>query len=182
MWDTVAVRYVLGEDPDQIALAPEVDRLVVGSGSYRTRAKVFDLKSGKEPVKLAEDVAAEGVAVTPHGTRIATTNTVFLADKPTRQLWLWDGATGKRLRKLDLGEGHGSPPAFSPDGKRIAASVGGEVVVVDAETGKETARAKGHRGTAWAVTFSPGGAYLASCGDDGKALLWQLAAMPAARP
>lgn len=174
--DGTAETYVrLNETPYRIALAADAGRLVVGSGSYAKRATVLDLKTGKEPVKLEDDVPAYGVAVTPDGSRIAATTRSEFGYHAAQELRVWDGETGKRKWKLDFGDVRGGPPVFSPNGKRIAVGAGGEVVIVDAESGKELWRAKGHRGPVWGLAFSPNGRRLASCGDDGQTLLWDVA-------
>lgn len=173
--DGTAETYIrLNETPYRIALAADAGRLVVGSGSYGKRAVVLDLKTGKEAVTLEDDVPAHGVAVTPDGSRIAATTRTDFGGRGSQELRVWDGESGKRKWKLDFGDVHGSAPVFSPDNKRIAVGVAGGVVVVDAETGKELWRAKGHGGATWGVAFSPNGRLLASCAADGQVLLWDV--------
>ncbi len=170
----------LSEAPYHIALAPDVNRLVVSSGSYGRRAQVFDLKTGQQPITLEDDTAASGVAVTPDGKLIAVVGKgVYGHDK--LQLCVWDGETGKRKFQIDYGESHGSPPAFTPNGKRVALGVGGEVVLIDIATAKEVVRVKAHAGTVWRVAFSPDGKRMASCADDGQTLLWDVDKLPAKR-
>jgi WD40 repeat protein len=69
-----------------------------------------------------------------------------------------------------------SAVAVSPAGTRLACRVwDGEwarVSIFDAASGKETATCAGHHKDVYAVTFSPDGTRLASCGEDKAARLW----------
>ncbi len=72
--------------------------------------------------------------------------------------------------------GHAGPfyfPAFSPDGGRVAATVGeGLAKVWDTGTGLELLSLKGHAAEAYGISFSPDGKRLATAGYDGKVIVW----------
>jgi WD40 repeat protein len=62
--------------------------------------------------------------------------------------------------------------AFSPDGRRLAASGGnlfepGELKVWDVNRGQVVLDLRGHTVEVWSVAWSPDGSRLASCGGDG---------------
>jgi WD40 repeat protein len=62
--------------------------------------------------------------------------------------------------------------SFSPDGRRVAASVGTEVIIWDVGGGQELQRFSSHSDTVLDVAFSPDGASLAGAGRDGKVFIW----------
>ncbi len=79
---------------------------------------------------------------------------------------LWDPATGKFLRRLDLGSG---PLAFSPDGKLLAAGNR----IWDFTAGKElSANDKAHRGTVEEVVTGPNN-LVVTVGSDNTIRIWQ---------
>jgi RNA polymerase sigma factor (sigma-70 family) len=102
---------------------------------------------------------------------------------------LWDSATRKQLRKIDLVEeayvhrkGNGFDSggihalAFAPDGKTIAsANHDGTVRLFDAGTGKQVHVFRGHAGSVFDVAFSPDGKILASASADQTVRLWDAA-------
>ena len=67
--------------------------------------------------------------------------------------------------------------AFSPDGRRLAAAAGNNIVKVwDVTTGDEALVLHGHKDTVASVAFSPDGWRLASGGGDGTVKLWDATA------
>jgi WD40 repeat protein len=70
---------------------------------------------------------------------------------------------------------HAPALAVSPDGNLLAAgTLGGEVVLIDAERGRTVRTLEGHVGGTLAAGFSPDGALLATSGVDGNVHLHQL--------
>ncbi|KYG09256.1 hypothetical protein BE21_18935 [Sorangium cellulosum] len=66
--------------------------------------------------------------------------------------------------------------SVTPDGSLCAIATGaGAVLGVDMETGAVRWRSEAHRSGALALQFSPSGALLATCGQDGNARLFDLA-------
>jgi hypothetical protein len=95
-----------------------------------------------------------------------------------RVIQLWDGATGKSLRKITA---DGAVClAFSPDGKLLASAPGGgaprhDPQIWDAATGQEVRRCAGHSSVCYFVAFSPDGKLLASASVDQTVKLWDVA-------
>jgi WD40 repeat protein/serine/threonine protein kinase len=65
---------------------------------------------------------------------------------------------------------------FSPDGRTLAVGRmwNGEISLVEASTHRTLLVLRGHQGTIRVASFAPDGSLLASCGDDGRLLVWEL--------
>ena len=88
-------------------------------------------------------------------------------------LQLWDTATGRQLFKVEA-EDSLYTLTFSPDEKQIVACGDGtDILVIDAETGKELRKLFGHAAYAvYTVAFSHDGKRLVSAGQDGVLKIW----------
>ena len=81
---------------------------------------------------------------------------------------------------LDIRE-YVTDASISHDGGLAAiATGGGEIVVIDVETGAERWRVRAHEGSALAVAFSPREPILATAGQDGRARLFDASGAPRA--
>ena len=92
---------------------------------------------------------------------------------------IWDAATGTTLATY-----HADDPAWyvawSPDGKRVAATTAGlttfpthpRVIVLDAATGNALVTYTHHSLNIWAVSWSPNGRWLASAAGDRTVQIW----------
>ena len=110
-----------------------------------------------------------GLAVSPDGTRFATTGK---GGKAT----VWVTSTGDPVLTL---EGHRGPVngiAFSPDGSLLATTGNdGTARLWSAASGRQIDVLKGHRGAVLGPTFSPDGRVLATTGDDATVRVWDVA-------
>ena len=96
---------------------------------------------------------------------------------------LWDITTGKRLRSFGEHWHSVVSIAFTPDGKRIVSTDGGDldsqdipgvIRVWDAATGEKLAELKGHTKCIFSIAMSPDGRTLVSAGSD-DVRFWDLA-------
>ena len=104
---------------------------------------------------------------TPKGDRILTVT----ADEIAR-LWSIDGGQPKEIRTVSEHNYH-APPAFSPDGRRIAAtSPEYGIAVQDAETGAVQVKFADGLSLATDFVYSPDGKHIATTHKDGSARVW----------
>src|SRR5262249_29633208 len=148
--------------------------------------RVYDVaKKGLAYPLIGHGLAAHAVAFAPDGKTLATAggdNTVRLWELPAAdasrvvQVTPWAGLTGHTNTVNSV--------AFQPDGRKLAsASADGAVRIWDVPehlpgTSPKARTAAGvlkdHRGTVWAVAWSPAGLF--SAGSDGRVLFWRLEA------
>jgi RNA polymerase sigma factor (sigma-70 family) len=122
------------------------------------------------------------LSFSPDGKLLAAATHNWQADS----ISLWDRATGKCLRLIDIGNKSPFTLAFTPDGKILAAQDHqGEIHLWEVESGKELRRFKGHVGFlgSWmgrivlsvGFIFTPDGKALVARGPDKAIHLWELA-------
>ena len=113
-----------------------------------------------------------GIAFSPDGSTLATAN--------PNKILLWDTSTWTlKKHTFDIDSCYlyysdiSIPLVYSPDGKTLAHGCSG-TVLWDPLTGALKNRLGGHAGTVTSVTYHPDGNILATAGQDGTVLLWDL--------
>jgi WD40 repeat protein len=94
---------------------------------------------------------------------------VLAAGSDDGELQVWEVGTGKLLHSLKIGWSDVSNPAFSPDGKLVAAGTyaDGTVSLVDVQSGKILSQVQVSMFGCGSVAFSPDGKYLVTPSNDG---------------
>jgi WD40 repeat protein len=99
--------------------------------------------------------------------------TVAASTRGNSPIRLWDLRTGKDLLRTEV---KGTPLAFAPNGRLLAARSAQGIVLVDTRTG-EVARTLPESTAAGCAAFSPDGYTLATAGDSGAITLWEVATL-----
>jgi RNA polymerase sigma factor (sigma-70 family) len=119
------------------------------------------------------------IALSPDDTTLA----VVSENQGVHAVTLYDLATGKEQRRLQIQEGEISCLAFAPDGKTIAAGdKQGHLHLWESKTGKELLTLAAHPDALRTMLFLPGGKELATLSDDGVIRLWDPGTGKEARP
>jgi WD40 repeat protein len=147
----------------QLLFSGDGKRIV--TGSLNKAVKVWDAATGKLLDSLVgHDAEVVSVAMSPDGKHIVSSSgpRLGLADHNRRELHLWDAATGKLLRSLEI-EKTVNSVVISPDGKRIAGnSADGTIILWDLATGKKLHTLAGPDGRVFGVRYSPDGKWIMS--------------------
>ena len=162
------------------AFSPDSKLLAWAHGKHVT---LLDVGIGKEVRRLTTSRSAgpEDVIFSSDG------KTLYSYDRTDGTVRAWTVASGKEQW---LAPGPRSPfagqfssrhtfrrwLALSANGRLLACAGGGPTVrVLDTATGKDTLSFSGHRGAIFALGYSRDGKTLTTQGEDGRALLWDVA-------
>jgi WD40 repeat protein/serine/threonine protein kinase len=176
VWDAETGRHVAtcrinSRGLQEVAFGPGT--LLAAAGDDGT-IRFWDAETARPgPVLHAHEGGAFGVAFDPKGTTLATIGW----DSTVR---LWEVPAGRPIRTMGTGDQRRSDRtpgalAFSPDGRRLAASsTGGTVRVLDIATGSELL-ALHHTRDVGGVAYSPDGRRIATWNADYTIRLWDAA-------
>ncbi|MFO0833625.1 MAG: protein kinase [Phycisphaerales bacterium] len=153
---------------DGIGFSPDGSRIAVSAADLSF--KVLDFPSGKVRLKIPSD-GFEPLAArySPDGKLIATTTR-------RNMVCLFDAETGKLVRECESPNSCPWTIRFSADGTKVLSGNWDRAIWVwDVATGKTLRRLEGHRGLITGLEFRPREPdILASCGADGRLMLWDL--------
>jgi WD40 repeat protein len=145
-------------------------------------ARVWEVASGRQLAVLRppQDVGNEGklyaVALSPDGAVVAVGGSTGWAWDEADAIYLFDRASGRLLRRLPGLPNVVNHLAFSPNGRWLAASLGGAngVRIFEATRGEETGRDAAYSDDSYSVHFSPDGRRLLTTSWDGQVRLYAL--------
>jgi WD40 repeat protein len=147
-------------------------------------ARLWELPSGKllrvlrPPVGEGNEGKLFCGALSPDGVRAAVGGWTGYEWDKTMSIYLFDTVSGRLLRRIGGLPEVVNDLAFSPDGSRLAAALGGGngIRLFEPATGKLIGEDKEYGAASNGVSFSPDGRRLASGALDGSVRLYSLAA------
>jgi WD40 repeat protein len=174
IWDTATAGHLfsipVGSADTKVLFldaSPDGTKLVAGSNDGIIRVWNLPDSQGLPSMELVAPDHVTGIAFGPDGNRLASVT--------SDRLQLWDITVGGRGEVAAL-DGEGSMTAFSPDGTRLAARRGGDIVILSTSTWEQVALLD-HRGTFSAETgpiglaWSPNGTRIITSVPDGEPLV-----------
>jgi WD40 repeat protein len=152
-----------------VSLAADFGDLELGGAIDSGEMKVWDLTTREAIVSPPKLPYALSSAISPDGKLVA------LSPFQSAVVRLWDTTTGRELPCLKDAGVWAYALAFSPDGKRLAASGLNDVKIWDVATGKILVTCQGASDEFFGLAFSPDGKSLATATGQGLVELWDAA-------
>jgi WD40 repeat protein len=176
-WDVVTgkdrdLRLVHSKPVLSAAFSPDGKQCLLGSAIWGDdksgEARLWDIGTGRllAQVPHGNNLGIPAVAFSPDGR-------TYLTGGKDKQAWLWDAATGERLRSfthIDVVRA----VAYSPrDGRTVVTGSDDETAQLwDAETGEKRGLPLIHHAAVTSVAFSPDGKHVLTGCQDNLARLW----------
>ncbi len=178
LWDMTVPQQVgepwLGHSDAVLSVAFSPDGRLLASGGRDTAIILWEVATGRtvgEPLTGHPD-AVHDLAFSPDGRLLASAG----RGSGTTDVFVWDVAGGRLLRRLAGHQNWVNGVSFSPDGRYLASGgADGAVMLWDVQRWRPLGRPLIAYGSeVWSVTFSPDGLALASGGRDGTVALWDM--------
>lgn len=153
-----------GHDGEITALRLSLDGARLATASLDGTARIWDLATGQELLRLAHPDQVTAAAFTPDGRQLVT-------GSRDGQVITWDAASGEQLRAMQLPAGV-TALAVSPDNQTLTAGrEDGLASVLNLSKGELVTTLK-HDNLIYDLAYSPNSALILSGGEDGYARLW----------
>lgn len=137
------------------------------SGSDDRTARLWELPSGKQVLKLEDSDEVTAVAADNCGRYVLT-------GTQNGQITIWSLPDGKKINTIVAHRGLITSAEFTPDCKHVlTASADSTVRLWNVGSGEMVHSYLGHTAKVNQVSFGPGGNYFVSVSDDGNALMWE---------
>jgi WD40 repeat protein len=173
LWEAPSGREIARLGRGGEALTFSADGLTLATGNFDIRPsgevigndslQLWDVRSGKERLRVKVPAKIRAAAFSPDGRQVA----VFTEDRVARVFESASGRLGASMRH----DTFSYLLAFSPDGKHLVTASERTAYVWEAATGRKVAEVQHDARIRW-VGFSPDGRFLATASDDGTARLW----------
>lgn len=158
-----------------MAIHPDSATLVTTAESGGD-VRFWEIATGKLLHRIRDDKQRfPAVAYSPDGKWFVTTAvSADFRKKDPPELICWDARTKQRLRTAPLGKEGPTRLLFTPDSKFLLGDVQGNVIVIEAETGKELLRYRLAQGALAALALSPDGRLVAASAENRTEVkLWE---------
>ncbi len=157
--------------PHALAFSPDGKFLACG-GVYHVRSvRVWSVSTGLEvDQSFFYHQPVRAVGYSPDG------KTIVSAGERDGVI-LWDAHSGKKIRHLTA-EQATTAVHFSHDGNAVVFGVGGQVVLVAADTGQAVRRIDAHKAPIRALSISADGKRVATAAGDGTLRVWDARSKP----
>jgi WD40 repeat protein len=145
--------------------------MVFGVGPQEETIQIHDAKTGKQVFAVAGARGTPRIAFSPDGKLVAA---VIPPDRPelfSHELRVWETATGRV--KISF-PGLGGQPAFSPDGRTLAATHEDGIVLMELATGLARHAFRHHGKVEAALAWRPDGQVLAAASPEAPIYLWDV--------
>jgi WD40 repeat protein len=160
---------------------PSPDGRLVAAATGKNAVALWDAKTQKPLRRFGKpfDSNWQPLAFSPDGRAIASAGgDLGPKTDASRDIALWETATGQERLRLSTGEDDVTLLAFAPDGRLLASAGRGEDIRLwDTWTGKQVGTFTGHRGWMSTLAFSPDGKWLATGSSDNTALVWDVSGL-----
>lgn len=172
------LKYNLSPRNPEARLSPD-GKLLVGFGESGIR--LYDPATGKE-LRVLEESRAQVVdvsavsAISPDGRFVAGQLINATRNGLESIAWLWETATGKKVRRIGEPQSQFVGIAFSGNGRFLATgSYGGPIHLWDAATGQEIRRFLGHIDWVYKLAFTRDSKLLVSASAKSPIRVWDVA-------
>jgi len=156
---------------DAVAISPDGSRMI--SGGEDGILRLWDTRTGAQ---IGEPWKGHDGSVTSVAFSQDKAGSLVISGSEDKTLRLWDTRTGAQIGKpwKDENMNAVTSVAFNPKdlGRVVSGSKDNHLRLWDTRKGQPIAKWKGHKGTVFAVAFSPDGSFVVSGGADNFVRTW----------